>query len=596
MSKAQKRVQWTQYNIPIFVVSMPNSGPRRDAMTEQLKQQQLPFRFIPGVMVPGDVTEHAMTALRRRVADCGAKPLTAPEEGIFLAHTRALAQLVREGCDGAVIMEDDVKLRPEFRGALQELHPAHPPQWFTHYEFDPDNVVSRLTYWKSRRGARLKTGPVISTCALSWGGGTAAYWVDRRSALLYLAAFQSLSAPIDMMYLDRQLAPQWVWVPRPRTAPALHPYESPTSAATEARKSTGRDPHARLGILRAAGTALVAAALWALPTPTPGTRKESVMKRRGPLGFLRHYARERAQDQRPLTRFSCGAKAPIYIAGDVPSMPEWVKTSGSRVMVAPQSVALPPELIDHEMGHLAWGEWPDVTKRRAAAHLWCIARIAREQAQGAIVMEPHAAPHSDFAALSEVLHHRGHHFPLLQLVKIFPKAGGPLGSPVFSRRNVRWALDAPRTCSLNMGQAPSAAAYWISRDYAKRLIRELVPLRAPIEWALFGNPWAVRPHWAIDAGPSPVSVQGVDPGAITCDSGQGRLAALRRVELSWRHVSDDDAKTRWVRPQRFPLRPQFAATWLRRFRGPAPVAEMGTQQLMQALATLSPADQRDPIG
>lgn len=115
----------------IFIINLAKDVKRRDSITSQLQELNLPFELFPAVYgksIPA-------AELARCYSDAGAqriqcRSLTPSEIGCALSHIGVYREIVRRGIPSALILEDDVqvgKMSSEILKKLGEaLKPEHP--------------------------------------------------------------------------------------------------------------------------------------------------------------------------------------------------------------------------------------------------------------------------------------------------------------------------------------------------------------------------------------------------------------------------------------------------------------------------------------
>jgi hypothetical protein len=121
--------QITAKTLPCFVISLEQDTERRDHMHRQLDALGLRAEFVPAVngssLAPGDWSQYD----RERCLQIYGVEMMPNEIGCFLSHYRLYERVVRENLPVALIMEDDLEIRPEFPLVLEDLLKAENPRW-----------------------------------------------------------------------------------------------------------------------------------------------------------------------------------------------------------------------------------------------------------------------------------------------------------------------------------------------------------------------------------------------------------------------------------------------------------------------------------
>ncbi len=211
------------FRAPVFIITLPHARGRADGLVADLADMGIDSTVVIGVRPTVDVTTQVLERFQARVPELRfRRKLLAPEFGCTLAHMRLYARIVREGLQGAVIMEDDAGILPPFQSFYEALHPSLPPVFASAREHRIGRRIWHMANLRARCAAWLQVGDLRATPALRAIGGTTTYWIDRRSALLML---NHLSVPIDAidnMFLQPDISPQWVWLTRLDSGATTH--------------------------------------------------------------------------------------------------------------------------------------------------------------------------------------------------------------------------------------------------------------------------------------------------------------------------------------------------------------------------------------
>jgi glycosyl transferase family 25 len=107
----------------IFVISLTNSVARRTSIQQQFGKQALPFEFIDAVdgrsFTEEDLKQY--TDFERVMAH--RQWLSNGAIGCALSHLKVYRKILDEGLDYALVMEDDVLLKPEFSTWIRKFRP-----------------------------------------------------------------------------------------------------------------------------------------------------------------------------------------------------------------------------------------------------------------------------------------------------------------------------------------------------------------------------------------------------------------------------------------------------------------------------------------
>lgn len=103
---------------PVLVISLPGSS-RRDAIAHRLAELQLPFRFSDGIVIGSDarLSDYGYSPLSSILAK--GRELSRGEVGCYLAHCRAMQDIIAAEWPFAVVLEDDAVFGKHFREALK---------------------------------------------------------------------------------------------------------------------------------------------------------------------------------------------------------------------------------------------------------------------------------------------------------------------------------------------------------------------------------------------------------------------------------------------------------------------------------------------
>ncbi len=106
----------------IFVISLPGSPDRQQAIANQLARHGLAFSWLDGVdgrRMSAD--ERAAVYSQQRAETEGGRQLNAGEIGCALSHQKIYRQMLAEGIPLVLVLEDDAALDPEFAKCLNAV-------------------------------------------------------------------------------------------------------------------------------------------------------------------------------------------------------------------------------------------------------------------------------------------------------------------------------------------------------------------------------------------------------------------------------------------------------------------------------------------
>jgi len=190
--------------VEVFVLSLPDAGPRRAPLLESLERQGVGYEVVPGVagetLAQYDEQIDWHLALRTL-----GEPLLPGEAGCALGH-RSIYQRMREAnVERAVILEDDAVLAPDFGELLKTLDASPEDMVLLHHCYSFTFPWSRL---RRRHHGRYKLLPATRTpCS------TVGYYLTLRAAqrlersMTPLAARADWPIPVDREFGAKLLAP-----------------------------------------------------------------------------------------------------------------------------------------------------------------------------------------------------------------------------------------------------------------------------------------------------------------------------------------------------------------------------------------------------
>lgn len=189
-------------SLPCFVISLPRDEERRAHMQAQLSTLALSAEFIPAV--DGRTLGGAELAAydRQRALQVYGVEMMPTEIGCFLSHYRLYERMLREDLDVALIMEDDLEIKPEFPAILADLLADPAPPWLV-VRFESQRGRVREPRTRKDRGTtvrQLSAGELVKLNIHVLGLG--AYLIRSEGAQRMVAYGRQIFMPIDQA-MDR---------------------------------------------------------------------------------------------------------------------------------------------------------------------------------------------------------------------------------------------------------------------------------------------------------------------------------------------------------------------------------------------------------
>ncbi|MCL2380188.1 MAG: glycosyltransferase family 25 protein [Treponema sp.] len=170
----------------IYVISLPDSLDRQQFIKSQLDSRRTPFEFIPAVngRALSEVERNSLYDSSK--AKSYKRELTHGEIGCALSHKFVYEKMIKDNVKQAVILEDDITLKPDFFLLLQYLEKLPAAGYtiklerFNWEKINDDNVkCGRFTPWHkiSLNGGGYYIGQPLYNPTLTWG-----YYIDLAAA------------------------------------------------------------------------------------------------------------------------------------------------------------------------------------------------------------------------------------------------------------------------------------------------------------------------------------------------------------------------------------------------------------------------------
>jgi glycosyl transferase family 25 len=174
----------------IFVISLPGSVDRQQAIAQQLAQHGLDFSWLDGVDGRRLAAPELATVYSAQRAETeGGRQLNAGEIGCALSHQKVYRQMLAADIPLALVLEDDAALDGDFAQRLAEI--CATLDWQA-VDLLLLSHIQKYTAWGARAiaGDRELVRPVVAYN----GNG---YLLTRRAAQLLLAQLTPIYQPAD---------------------------------------------------------------------------------------------------------------------------------------------------------------------------------------------------------------------------------------------------------------------------------------------------------------------------------------------------------------------------------------------------------------
>lgn len=188
--------------LPCFVISLARDEERRSHMQAQLSALSLSAEFVPAVDGRNLVSTELAAYDRQRALRVYGVEMMPTEIGCFLSHYRLYERILREDIEVALIMEDDLEIRPEFPSILADLLADPAPAWLV-VRFESQRGRVREPKTRKDRGTtvrQLAAGELVKLNIHVLGLG--AYLIRREGARRMVGYGQRIFMPIDQA-MDR---------------------------------------------------------------------------------------------------------------------------------------------------------------------------------------------------------------------------------------------------------------------------------------------------------------------------------------------------------------------------------------------------------
>ncbi len=186
-------------NIPIFIISLKKDIAKKKHMQELCDKHNLHPRFIDAV--DGKLLSHIdidKIYSRKKALDNIKRELTKGEIGCALSHKKIYGQIIKDGVEHAIILEDDIIFDKGFMGFLNKRNNI--PEdcdllLLGHHPAESRDTPSRFSYWYKH--PLLKHQIIRRPSEPCYG--TYGYYLTKQGAKKLLAHLSKVTLPIDFL-------------------------------------------------------------------------------------------------------------------------------------------------------------------------------------------------------------------------------------------------------------------------------------------------------------------------------------------------------------------------------------------------------------
>lgn len=176
--------------LPLVFINLDRDAERRERLQSQLRELPLASQRFPAVwwadVPPAQAQKWYSDALNARQYY---KPLRNGEKGCYASHIGAWRQLLASEAPALVVLEDDVRLTPQFTEVIEAIAALQEP-------WDMVKLLGRDR--EKTRSQRPLTGTTLLVDYARVPSMTAGYVVSRSGAAKLLASRQPFGRPIDV--------------------------------------------------------------------------------------------------------------------------------------------------------------------------------------------------------------------------------------------------------------------------------------------------------------------------------------------------------------------------------------------------------------
>ena len=194
-----QRGAMVQTDWPILILTLEGDEARRQPLLDQLAAMGLPWRLIQGVDGRQGLPAECLPLIDREAAQARLRrPMTDAEFACALSHRQIYGLILDEGLAGAVVLEDDAILTPDFPDFLRAGHHLTEPLVLLDY------ASGRALPWQRRRAGRWLMYRPARRASLCTG-----YTLSRAGAQELLQATTPVSFladwPVDLFHAGARL-------------------------------------------------------------------------------------------------------------------------------------------------------------------------------------------------------------------------------------------------------------------------------------------------------------------------------------------------------------------------------------------------------
>jgi glycosyl transferase, family 25 len=174
-------------DLAVFLINLPRSTDRRQAMEVRLAKLGLPYTVTPGVDGRAEWDRLAPTVDAADFSRRTGRDVTAGDVGCYHAHLEVWSRFLKSEAKVALVLEDDVVFHPEFMEALGEALRVR-----EHWDYLQLNRIRAKHPVRQAFVGRWQLNAYLGPAT-----GTGAYLVTRDLARRLLPAMLPMRLPID---------------------------------------------------------------------------------------------------------------------------------------------------------------------------------------------------------------------------------------------------------------------------------------------------------------------------------------------------------------------------------------------------------------
>jgi glycosyl transferase family 25 len=178
-------------DVQTWVINLDRAPERLARIGAQLQQLGLPFQRLSAVDARQLSAEQLASLDSAAYASKHGKPPVLGELGCYLSHVQVMRQFLSSDAAFALVLEDDVLLRPVLPAVLQALV-KHPKRWDM-VKLSAVHSGTPKPYLQLVIGHQLAV--MLSRCT-----GSSAYLINRRAAQAYVDGLLPMQLPYDHVF------------------------------------------------------------------------------------------------------------------------------------------------------------------------------------------------------------------------------------------------------------------------------------------------------------------------------------------------------------------------------------------------------------